>query len=235
MSNIKYFPDYNVDEYGNVYHTHHYKNGIDKINVIKHKDNGRGYKLVSLWKNNKEYKKYVHRLVAEAFIPNPNNYLEVNHIDGNKDNNNLSNLEWCNRKYNQRHAIENGLKKTKPILKYDINGNFIRKYANFKELKKEIFDIKFSSISKACNNERNTYKGFFWRYENSKLPIIPFEKRKTSKKVKQYDLKGNYIKTWNSVIEATKILNISVGDISKVCNGKRKTASGYIWKYEDDI
>ena len=52
----------------------------------------------------------VHRLVATAFIPNPNNLPQINHIDGNKDNNHVSNLEWCDNGYNQRHAMEHGLK-----------------------------------------------------------------------------------------------------------------------------
>ncbi len=50
----------------------------------------------------------VHRLVAKAFIPNPNNLPEVNHIDCNKQNNHVSNLEWCDRKYNSQHAVKNG-------------------------------------------------------------------------------------------------------------------------------
>lgn len=73
------------------------------------RDNGHGYKQVQIMRNNKRYTKYVHRLVAECFIDNPNNLPEVNHKDGNKANNAVDNLEWCNRSQNQRHAYKTGL------------------------------------------------------------------------------------------------------------------------------
>jgi len=69
----------------------------------------RGYLHVRLYKNAKVYDRYVHRLVAETFIENPLNKKEVNHIDGNKLNNHASNLEWCTRKHNMRHARRLGL------------------------------------------------------------------------------------------------------------------------------
>ena len=69
-----------------------------------------GYKQVSLWKNNKNTLYYVHRLVAEAFIPNPDSKPEVNHIDGNRCNNLVENLEWVTSSENSYHASETGLR-----------------------------------------------------------------------------------------------------------------------------
>lgn len=77
------------------------------------------YFQVNLWKNNIGSWKYVHRLVAEAFIPNPNNLPEVNHIDGNRQNNNVSNLEWVTSQGNKLHAIRTGLKVYKNRLTKD--------------------------------------------------------------------------------------------------------------------
>ena len=78
------------------------------------KDNG--YLTVSLYKNNKSYNKYVHRLVAEAFIENPNNYKTVNHINLDKQDNYVMNLEWCSYKENNDHARKNiKFKSGKPI------------------------------------------------------------------------------------------------------------------------
>lgn len=76
--------------------------------------NKKGYMVVNLVSNKKNTKRknvMIHRLVAEAFIPNPKNYPYINHIDGNKTNNNVSNLEWCNNSMNQIHAFATGLQK----------------------------------------------------------------------------------------------------------------------------
>ena len=91
-----------------------YKTGAKRLTkgvVLSIGKNKLGYSQVGLSKNDKCYSRRVHRLVAQAFIPNPNRYKEINHIDGNKQNNNVGNLEWCNRKQNIRHAINNGLRK----------------------------------------------------------------------------------------------------------------------------
>lgn len=71
-----------------------------------------GYYMVAFRINGKKYWKRIHRLIAETLIPNPNNFPQVNHKDGNKLNNNLSNLEWCNNSYNTKEAYDNGLYKS---------------------------------------------------------------------------------------------------------------------------
>lgn len=74
-------------------------------NIIRPpKDNGYGYNNINLNKNGKKITKYIHRIVAEAFIPNPNNYPMVNHKDENKKNNNVENLEWCTASYNVNYG-----------------------------------------------------------------------------------------------------------------------------------
>lgn len=71
--------------------------------------NKRGYKRATLIRNNEREKKLVHRIVAETFIPNPDNKQQVNHIDGNKENNSVENLEWCSNIENIHHAFNTGL------------------------------------------------------------------------------------------------------------------------------
>ena len=81
-----------------------------KTKILSPASDHKGYMFVVLYDKNQNTKAIkIHRLVAEAFIPNPNEYQQINHIDGNKKNNNKSNLEWCTGSQNIRHAYENGL------------------------------------------------------------------------------------------------------------------------------
>jgi hypothetical protein len=101
---IKDYPNYTVTEDGLVYSLKSSK----YISMLPNKNVQ--YLQVSLWKNNRGKNFYVHRLVAEAFIPNPNNLPMVNHKDGNKLNNHVSNLEWVVSSENAQHAVDTGLK-----------------------------------------------------------------------------------------------------------------------------
>lgn len=137
-----------------------YKNGIIKQNVIR----GKGYYYVNLYnKNNKLFT--IHKLVAETFIPNPNKLPCINHIDGNKLNNRIDNLEWCSYSNNEIHAYKHNLKTPlfKKVNQYDLNGNFIKTWNSIREANKF---YKTSHISECCNNKssRKTAKGYLWKY-----------------------------------------------------------------------
>lgn len=168
--NIKDFEIYQVSNLGNVRRynkANEYDKRIKKYTYLKFQTTKRGYLQVSLYKNGKQYRKTIHRLVAETFIPNYNNYSQVNHINEIKSDNKVENLEWCDNWYNSHF------------------GNHI---------------------------------------ENARIGHF--------KKINQYDLNNNFIKQWNSIIEASNTLKIDTSSISKVCKNKRKTAGGYVWKYE---
>lgn len=102
-----------------------------KEKILKQGITGMGYEFVILRKNNKNHQIYIHRLVAEAFIPNPNNFPEVNHKDENPKNNHVNNLEWCTHKYNGTYGT---------IKQRQRNAQLGRKHSD--KTKQRISDIK---------------------------------------------------------------------------------------------
>lgn len=145
---------------------------IMKLNVKKS-----GYVHIKLCKDNKGHYKSVHRLVADAFIPNIENKREVNHIDGNKLNNSVDNLEWVTSSENQKHAFNLGLQKvvrgsshkqSKPIIQYNKDGSFVREWESIKQVLREK-GYNTVGIIKCCKKEKRykTAYGYKWEYKES--------------------------------------------------------------------
>jgi len=174
---------YEVSNFGNVRSLNHKVNtGIKNQNYVImrgrnlhiYQDKPNDYKYVKLCKNNKITKKYIHRLVAIAFIPNYNDLPVVNHIDGDKENNNIDNLEWCTAQENTQHAFKTNLipiKKgakhhyAKKIIQYDKNGNFIKEWGSIIDVEIEL-GICRTAISSVCRHKPHCYTagGFRWEY-----------------------------------------------------------------------
>lgn len=106
----------------------------------------------------------IHRLVAQAFIPNPNDYPCVNHKDENKSNNNVYNLEWCTKAYNNSYNNKDQ-RCCKPVLQYDLNGNFIKEWKSAREVY-NVLKIQYKNISKCCKGERNKAGGYIWKFKD---------------------------------------------------------------------
>lgn len=106
----------------------------------------------------------IHRLVAEAFIPNPDKLPCVNHIDGNKLNNCVDNLEWCTYKENIQHAFENGLRNdTKKVIQYDLNNNYIATYNSIREAKRKT-GTRNTEINGCLHKIYKQSNGYIWKY-----------------------------------------------------------------------
>jgi hypothetical protein len=124
-----------------------------------------GYYYVSLYKNGKQTKKKNHRLVAETFIPNPENKPQVNHIDENKLNNNLENLEWVTEKENTNHGtgtLRRGLIQGKAVAQFK-DGEFVNSFYSIHQAER-LTGVKRAHISGVLKGKYKTAKGFEWRW-----------------------------------------------------------------------
>lgn len=127
---------------------------------LKPKREKSGYLHVDLYKNGQMKSYKIHRLVAMAYIPNPDNLPQINHKDENKTNNCLQNLEWCDSKYNINYG--NRTEKTKkPILQYDLDGNFIREWPSATDVGREVK----SNICNCLKGKLPKAYGFIWKYK----------------------------------------------------------------------
>lgn len=122
-----------------------------------------GYFNVRLCKNSRTKLCKTHRLVAEAFIDNPHHYPVINHKDGNKLNNNVSNLEWCTYSHNIKHAYDHGLRKIKRIAQVNGDGSLVREWRRVSEASRET-GTNLSHIWDCCNNKRDSAGGYIWQY-----------------------------------------------------------------------
>ena len=124
-----------------------------------------GYYIVTLCKNGESKKMFVHRLVAQAFLDNLNNFPCINHKDENKLNNNVNNLEWCSIKYNVNYGnciTKRANSKKKPVQRIDKDGN-IYTYLSATDAGKEL-GINPNFISRCCTGERKTLYGETWNF-----------------------------------------------------------------------
>lgn len=140
--------------------------------ILKQHNNGHGYLIVVLTRNSISKTFKVHRLVAQAFIPNPQNYRCIDHINTIRTDNRVENLRWVSHTENSAN----------PITKERVTAAVIKR---------------------------------------------------VGKKVNQYDLEGNLVKTWDTPAKAAKTLGICDGPIRKCCLGKESTYKGFMWKYKE--
>ena len=153
---------------------------LRKGRLLKQTIGTTGYYNVNLSKNGKTKYFRVHKLVADAFILNKNNYNCINHIDGNKLNNNINNLEWCDYSHNLKEAYRIGLREnkykgkygkeaqfSKPLLQYSLNGEFIKEWENASQVNREL-GYCAENIRSVCNGRRKQANGFIWKYKEVK-------------------------------------------------------------------
>lgn len=178
--------------------------------------NNNGYQMVHLRQRIDKYCS-VHRLVMKAFCPCENqDDLEINHIDGNKLNNTLSNLEWVNRIENMRSYRSNSIGK---CYQYDLEGNFIQEFENFTEAANAL-SLDAYSIWRCLREEYQHLDKFqFKSYYKDKIPSWSNSK---AKKTFVYTDEGELIKVYNSQREAAIDFGVSHQSVSRYVKGTRK-------------
>lgn len=164
----------------------------------------------------------VHRLVMKAFCPCDNmDDLQINHIDGNKDNNYIENLEWSTALENMRHSFRNNLQRYSmiPTYQYDLDGNFIAEYENCNEASK-ILNIDSTNIWRCVTEQQSHYLNYqFKNYKKDK--IEPWHNPRNNK-IYVYSDNGEFIKTYESQKACAESFGVATSSISRYIKGTRK-------------
>ena len=217
------------------------KNGTKRFikeKVLKQSHQGK-YLEVSLHIKGYSRAYGVHRLVAQAFIPNPHNYLEINHKDENPSNNCVDNLEWCTRGYNNRYGTKNerAIKSLSVrVVQLSLNGSLVKVWPSIRNASKNGYYS--SSISHCCQNRASRCKGYYWIYYSdykkmSKKDILKYV-IKRDMRIVQLDLNDHIIKIWGSNHAADKA-GFQEASIKLCCKGKQKKHAGYHWMFYKKI
>lgn len=157
------------------------RSNIPRI-IVPHYDKD-GYVMYPLFNNGKPIPKKGHRLVAIAFIPNIKNLPQINHKDEVKDNNRVSNLEWCDNLYNNRYGTKRQRQShyamyhghfLRKVRQYTMNGIFIKEYISSRMAERET-NIKHQNIIEACKQNTTHSGGFLWCYANDTKRIAEIE------------------------------------------------------------
>lgn len=218
---------------------------VNKEKVLALYISNTGYNKICLLLNKKRKYPFIHRLVAEAFIPNIKNLPCVNHIDGNKLNNCVENLEWVTYSENSEHmyrvlGYENSKsmlgtlgklnKNSKPIIQLDLNGNFVKEWEGIRDLARKWEDgvLYRNLLTQCCKGKKKSYLGYIWKYKNSDDLLNTGHKEP----VFQYSKDMEILEYFDSIPEAAVKTNTGVRNIRNSVKTGQK-AGGYYWKLKN--
>lgn len=174
----------------------------------------------------------IHKCVCDVFIPNPNNYPCTNHKNEIKWDNRAENLEHCTYSYNLTYGSRDG-EKDVSVLQYDLNGNYLKEFKSVKSAAEEV-GTKGRCISNVTHGWAKSAGGYIWRLKTDNPPKqIEAYSDNNRRKILCYDLNGNFVKEFKSLIFAEKELGLHYQSISDCCRGKVKKVKDFIFKYKE--
>lgn len=210
----------------------------DSTGYILSQSSQQDYKFASLLIDGQQKRMRVHRMVAMTFIDNPENKPYVNHINGNRSDNNVENLEWVTPSENTQHAVKTGLMnngRKKAVIQYSLNGERMATFESASEAARQTGGSQ-SKITMCCKRQRQTANDYQWRYYDDIQDVQKVEKKFiTGKKVAQCDEEGNILNIYPSYKEAARAVNGTSSAISRVCSGTNIRHKGYKWKLVEEI
>lgn len=188
-----------------------------------------GYHTVGLTKKVRALS--LHRLVAETFIPNPDNKPCVDHINTVKTDNRAENLRWVTHSENMLNSLTRKRIKNnghqKKVYQYDLKGNFLKEFDSITEASESV-NAQVCQISACCQGRVQSSNGFQWSFEKKEMGLY---ENQVVKQVYQYTIEGELVGVYVSATEAQRQTGFYRKTISKCCKGERKTYKGYIWSY----
>ena len=220
--------------------------GHYKAREMKKTTTTTGYYQVQLYKGGKSKLVFVHRLVADTFIPNPESKPNIDHINTITTDNRVENLRHCTqaenlsnpisyerrmrrvREVNAQHfGINSG--KHRPVFQYGLDGIFIRKWETMTDAWKAL-GMDSSGITRAARGEIKTAGGFQWRYE-----YVEFlgKVSSISRRIIQFTIDNRFVKEWDSVTDAAKYYKTTTGRICACLNEHTRTCKGFVWRYKE--
>lgn len=222
---------------------------VNKKGVIISKYNGKrkeikqlmdkdGYMVVGLQSiKGKKILMKVHRIVALAFVDNIENKPQVNHIDENKTNNHMDNLEWVTSIENNNHGTRTQRmikSQSKAIVQYDLYGNIIKEFPSIAQARKET-NTSIGDISKACKGKVKAILGFVFRYKGDPFDLYSIDGYVQLKNLPIYmcDMNDNILKEFECINDVYTYIDKKATGVIACCKGRQKSAYGYKWRYKD--
>ena len=207
---------------------------VSKAGAVRNDETGKilknipttfGYLAVCLSIGGQKKMHKVHRMVSECYLPGYSEELQVNHKDGIKGNNNISNLEMVTSSENNKHASKVLGGRHILVHQYSKDGNvFIKEFNSLKEASEQT-GVSNSGISLVLTGRRKSAGGFFWRYGDTRSAELC-----THREIAQFTLEGELLETYKTMAEAARAVNRTHSAIRACVTGRTKTCAGYKWE-----